>query len=52
MIEERIVKAKALGLKVGFGGTNRWLEIRKVERERKEESPSTQQPTGVPYYPH
>lgn len=30
LIEERIIKAKALGLKVRFGGTTRWLEIRKV----------------------
>lgn len=52
LIEERTVKAKALGLKVGFGGTNRWLEIRKVERERTEASLSTQHPNDVPYYPH
>ncbi len=30
LIEERVVNAKALGLKVRFGGTIRWLEIRKV----------------------
>ena len=30
LIEERIVNAKTIGLKVGFGKCTRWLEIRKT----------------------
>lgn len=52
LTETRIVEAKALGLKVRFGGCTRWMEVRKItEEERIEESPSIQHPDNVPYYP-
>lgn len=47
LTEERIIKAKELGLKVRFGGCTHWLEVRK----KKEEEPSIQHSSDVPYYP-